>query len=1002
MKYAAFISYRHGGIDEKVAKQIFRLLEKYRVPRKLAAKIGRNNIGRVFRDSEELKAGSDLSALIRSALDETEWLIIVCTKRFKESVWCMEEVEHFLEIRGRDRIITILVEGEPAESFPKILTEVERDGKIVSIEPLAVDIRDSDERKILKNIKREKFRFLADMLDVDYDDLYQRERERRLRKSMTLAGTVILGISIFAAVMIRKNMQLESAYSALDKSNQQTLRGESYYLAEYAQEAYLNSDRKTAVKLSLEALPKSLKNQDRPFVSNAMRALTEAMGIYDMSTGYRRELLLEEQEEAFDTKVQVSKDQKVMLVEKYYSAANNVLKRDVTVYSIEDSKKLQSFSLENISRSFFANSTCGSFLLSDSKTLIYAGTDGLVSVDIYTGKENFKKKKVSDLALSRKEDLFVGVDYENGVLYSYQMDGNALLECELGSDIEYTLGDITPDSSSVSLAASTETTKGIRNGILILDTRTGANDFISQDGTCQEIQFVSDDKVCFLRTDRQANLKHIVLYNMSRGKEDYLCDANWNLQSVAVNQDKTCFYYRGTKLYEVSQKTGKVTWSYTFPSDIISVMCGGGTVGVSCSNGNVYFYDIENKKQINYQSGNGEPFYFAYVDDSYAALRDYWGKMVRVYHRQEQNRKDIVKKDLFATEKEIPDRWFTCSPGSKNFLLGTQKDGVRRLLVMDSETMEIQKSSPLTDLGYQTFDNLTIEMADNGYFSVRDYAQYVNRHFDASTMNAILEYDDDAYYLYSEDREKLFLTLDQQVLLYDAKTGEEKQRWDIPAKYSRGVVIGDREIYSSDSEICIVDGKTDKEKIIKNAELYSFHEDRALIFYRNVKATEWFVYSLKDDKVVCRGEAGDYASTMFFGGSRYFLNDYTEAYDMATWEKVLDLSEISNGVYGVDTTANIPYFVVWYQDSDVRSSGRASGSNVAYLYDKSNPEEIIGEIPNYVSTTEDGEVIVYDGAQALYKIPLYSSEEILKMAKEYVGGMTFSKYQKEKYHLFSD
>lgn len=155
MKYAAFISYRHGGIDEKVAKQVFRLLEKYRVPRKLAKKIGRKNIGRVFRDSEELKAGSDLSALIKSALDETEWLIIVCTKRFKDSVWCMEEVEHFLEIRGRDRIITILVEGEPAESFPKVLTEVERDGKMVSIEPLAVDIRDDDEKKIIKNIRRE-------------------------------------------------------------------------------------------------------------------------------------------------------------------------------------------------------------------------------------------------------------------------------------------------------------------------------------------------------------------------------------------------------------------------------------------------------------------------------------------------------------------------------------------------------------------------------------------------------------------------------------------------------------------------------------------------------------------------------------------------------------------------------------------------------------------------------------------------------------------------------
>ena len=133
MKYTAFVSYRHGGIDEKVAMQIHKHIEHYRVPYKLAKSLGKKNMGKIFRDSEELKAASDLSAIIQRALDETEWLIVICTKRFKESVWCMEEVEYFIKIRGRERIIVVLVEGEPAESFPKILTEVERDGEIISM-----------------------------------------------------------------------------------------------------------------------------------------------------------------------------------------------------------------------------------------------------------------------------------------------------------------------------------------------------------------------------------------------------------------------------------------------------------------------------------------------------------------------------------------------------------------------------------------------------------------------------------------------------------------------------------------------------------------------------------------------------------------------------------------------------------------------------------------------------------------------------------------------------
>ena len=132
MKYTAFVSYRHGGIDEKVAMQIHKNIERYRIPYKLARTLGRKNMGKIFRDSEELKAASNLSEIIQKALDETEWLIVICTRRFKESPWCMEEVEYFIKIRGRERIIVILVEGEPAESFPKILTEIEQDGKIIS------------------------------------------------------------------------------------------------------------------------------------------------------------------------------------------------------------------------------------------------------------------------------------------------------------------------------------------------------------------------------------------------------------------------------------------------------------------------------------------------------------------------------------------------------------------------------------------------------------------------------------------------------------------------------------------------------------------------------------------------------------------------------------------------------------------------------------------------------------------------------------------------------
>ena len=123
---------------------------------------------------------------------------------------------------------------------------------------------------------------------------------------------------------------------------------------------------------------------------------------------------------------------------------------------------------------------------------------------------------------------------------------------------------------------------------------------------------------------------------------------------------------------------------------------------------------------------------------------------------------------------------------------------------------------------------------------------------------------------------------------------------------------------------------------------------------------------------------------------------------MENWKKVLDLSLISNGVYGVQTTDSLPYFVVWYQDSDAKSTGKTKGSNIAYLYSKTNAGEVVAEIPNYVTTTSDGKIIVYDGAHTLYKVPLYTAEDIIAKAKEYVGDSEFTDYQKDKYHLFTD
>ena len=109
--YNAFISYRHHPTDIKVATQIHRLLEHYKVPRSLR----KNNQGitRLFRDKDELPITSNLTTDITNALENSDYLIVICSTHTKESVWVQREIETFLKTHDRSKVLTVLVDGEP-------------------------------------------------------------------------------------------------------------------------------------------------------------------------------------------------------------------------------------------------------------------------------------------------------------------------------------------------------------------------------------------------------------------------------------------------------------------------------------------------------------------------------------------------------------------------------------------------------------------------------------------------------------------------------------------------------------------------------------------------------------------------------------------------------------------------------------------------------------------------------------------------------------------------
>src|SRR5689334_7418932 len=96
MKYWAFLSYSHA--DEAVATRLHRALESYTLPATVrrAHSLPKRLIP-VFRDVEELEAASGLSRRLESALDESRWLIVLCSPASAKSKYVNAEIEYFLK-----------------------------------------------------------------------------------------------------------------------------------------------------------------------------------------------------------------------------------------------------------------------------------------------------------------------------------------------------------------------------------------------------------------------------------------------------------------------------------------------------------------------------------------------------------------------------------------------------------------------------------------------------------------------------------------------------------------------------------------------------------------------------------------------------------------------------------------------------------------------------------------------------------------------------------------
>ncbi len=307
-KYDAFISYRHLGKDSLVAGKLQKLLEGFKVPRGVDCEYT-TQIKRIFRDETELTSSGDLNNEIKEALEQSRFLIVVCSEETQESKWCVQEVEYFKYLHGGhlDNILTILVNGEPEDAFMEQLCYetqeyIDENGNrqlgYYEVEPLAANVSGRNKFSTIRKLKREYLRLAAAIVGCDFDALYQRHKRRRIKRAVSFSALALLLLCLmgnfFAEAEANKAQRLyDAALSFVQDENAAEYQKALYYLAQSAMCSFPEEKYQDAAihnVLREAVLPVKSEKLNGKILGNAILAETAS------EKGYGEVLVSEEME----------------------------------------------------------------------------------------------------------------------------------------------------------------------------------------------------------------------------------------------------------------------------------------------------------------------------------------------------------------------------------------------------------------------------------------------------------------------------------------------------------------------------------------------------------------------------------------------------------------------------------------------------------------------------------------------------------------------------------
>jgi len=215
-KYRAFLSYSHR--DGPQGEWLHKALERHTIDKDL---VGRETpvgpvpttLRPIFRDRDDFSAGHSLTDQTLAALEASQFLIVMCSPSAVNSRYVDEEIRLFKAMGRSDRVIPVIVAGEPndpdRECFPQALRfKVDSDGAVSNKreEPIAADARPhADGREVAKQ------KVVAALLGLSFDEVIRRaKRFRRQRLRKWIGAALVLCLILAGLVGWAENNQRDA------------------------------------------------------------------------------------------------------------------------------------------------------------------------------------------------------------------------------------------------------------------------------------------------------------------------------------------------------------------------------------------------------------------------------------------------------------------------------------------------------------------------------------------------------------------------------------------------------------------------------------------------------------------------------------------------------------------------------------------------------------------------------------------------------------------------